>query len=99
MVGVNPITINTPSGYKLYQNYPNPFNPETNISFDLPKSSHVKLRVFDAIGQEITVLVDENLTPGNHIASWDASGFSSGVYFYELKSDAFRSIKKMILVK
>ena len=99
LVGVKPVTKNIPAGFKLYQNYPNPFNPETNISFDLPKSSHVKLKVFDAIGREITVLVDENLNAGNHIVSWDASKYSSGVYFYELNTDGFRSIKKMILVK
>jgi outer membrane protein assembly factor BamB len=99
LVGAKPITQNIPSGYKLYQNYPNPFNPETNISFDLPKASHVKLRIFDAIGKEITVLTDENMNPGNHIVSWDASKYSSGVYFYEIQTDGFRDIKKMILIK
>jgi outer membrane protein assembly factor BamB len=99
LVGVKPVTQNIPSGYKLYQNYPNPFNPETNISFDLPRSSHVKLRIFDAIGRELSVLADENMNPGNHIVSWDASKYSSGVYFYEIQADGFRNIKKMILIK
>lgn len=80
-------------------NFPNPFNPTTMISFELPQSEHVVLRVFDSMGREITKLVDETLSPGMHAVLFDASGFSSGLYFYQITGGSFSKIQKMTLVK
>jgi hypothetical protein len=99
VIGVNSNSGKIPVNYALYQNYPNPFNPVTKINFDLPKSSHVKLRIFDVLGREVAVLVNENMKPGKYETEWNASQFASGVYFYEINTDDFRDVKKMILVK
>ncbi len=99
VIGVNSNSGKIPANYALYQNYPNPFNPVTKINFDIPKSSHVKLRIFDVLGREVAVLVNENMKPGKYEAEWNASQFASGVYFYEINTDDFRDVKKMILVK
>ncbi len=90
--------------FDLSQNYPNPFNPSTTIKFSIPNSAHVKLDIFNAIGQRVTQLVNSTLTPGEYVASFDASQFSSGVYFYRLNAKTesgqeFRNIKKMLLIK
>lgn len=85
--------------YKLLQNYPNPFNPATNIIFELPKSSMVKLIVFDAVCREVGVLVNGYCTSGKHNIIWDASNFSCGIYFYRLVTDNFCETRKMILIK
>ncbi|MFZ5432590.1 MAG: T9SS type A sorting domain-containing protein, partial [Calditrichota bacterium] len=89
-----------PDRFTLYQNYPNPFNPSTNIQFDLPTESVVSLRVFDVQGREVTRLLDNaRLTGGAHIASFDATDFASGVYFYRLETPNASETKKMILLK
>jgi len=88
-----------PREYKLTQNFPNPFNPSTNIKFGLPKSSNVKLRVYDILGNLISTLVDGRLNPGTFEVRWDASRFASGVYFYKLEADGFVQTKKLLLVK
>ncbi|MBU2492324.1 MAG: T9SS type A sorting domain-containing protein [Bacteroidetes bacterium] len=90
------------SSYKLMQNYPNPFNPETTINYQLPFSSYVTLKVYDALGKEITTLVNEFKTAGEYqikFRSSISSGISSGVYFYRLKTNDFIEIKKMLLLK
>jgi hypothetical protein len=99
MVPVNNNNSNVPSSYSLRQNYPNPFNPSTTISFDLPKPSNVKVTVYDIQGKELHVLLNEHRTAGIHRVQWDASGFSSGVYFYKIESAEFNDVKKMMLVK
>lgn len=88
-----------PNTYKLYQNYPNPFNPVTDIKFELPKSSFVKLTVFDLLGGEVEVLVRQQLNAGSYVVDWDASRYSSGIYFYKLQTDGYSAIKKMTLIK
>ncbi len=88
-----------PSQFSLSQNYPNPFNPTTNISFNLPKTAYVELDVFNVLGQKVTELVNGELISGVHNVEFDATSFSSGVYFYRLKTDGFSSIKKMLFVK
>lgn len=85
--------------YNLAQNYPNPFNPETNIVFELKDKNHVKLQVFDAIGKEITTLINEEKPAGIYSVKFNAEGFPSGVYFYRLQSEEFIQTKKMILLK
>jgi len=88
-----------PDEYKLGQNYPNPFNPSTTISFDLPIESKVILKIFNVIGQQVDELVNENLAAGNYSFVWNAELQSSGVYFYELVTDSFFEMKKMILLR
>lgn len=85
--------------YRLLQNYPNPFNPATNISFELQKSSFVKLIVYDALGKEVEILANGYFTSGKHNIIWNASEFSNGIYFYRLLTDNFYETKKMILIK
>ena len=88
-----------PSEFKLHQNYPNPFNPVTKIKFDVPKSSFVSLKVYDILGREVSVLVKENKQAGSYTVDFNASEFTSGVYFYRLETASFADVKKMILVK
>lgn len=99
VTGVTPINGNIPGKYLLMQNFPNPFNPATTIRFNIPKSSFVTIKVYDVLGNEIAVLVNENLNPNNYEVNWNANGFASGVYFYELVTNDFTDVKKMILVK
>jgi hypothetical protein len=88
-----------PESYALRQNYPNPFNPVTQVAFDLPKASHVKLTVYNVLGQEVDVLMDQRMEAGSHVAEWDAESFSTGVYFYRIAADNFTETKKMLLLK
>mgnify|MGYP000856634798 CR=1 FL=1 len=80
-------------------NYPNPFNPVTKIDFVLQKAGFVSLKVYDFIGREISELVSKEMNPGVHTVTFDASGLSSGVYFYRLEVNGFAQTKKMTFVK
>lgn len=88
-----------PTEFELSGNYPNPFNPVTNISYKLPVSSHVKLVVYDMTGRLIQTLVNGVQASGSHIALFDASNLSSGIYLYEIQAGSFRDVKKMMLIK
>jgi photosystem II stability/assembly factor-like uncharacterized protein len=99
LVGITPITENTPVDYKLSQNYPNPFNPVTKINFEVPQQGLVTLKVYDIMGREITTLVNEVKSPGSYNVDFDASRLSSGTYFYKLISGNFVETKKMLLIK
>ena len=88
-----------PTVYALDQNYPNPFNPSTEISFDLPAASHVELTVFNILGQKVETLVDGDREAGSYTVTWDASPYSSGVYFYRISAENFSATKKMLLLK
>jgi hypothetical protein len=90
---------NLPREYKLEQNYPNPFNPSTTIKFALPERSKVNLSVYNLLGEKIAELVSEELDAGYHEAEWNASKFTSGVYFYTLQAGRFNETKKLILIK
>ena len=99
-VGIHGNTqINTANNFELYQNFPNPFNPTTNIRFDIPKSSFVKLIIYNSLGKEIEILVNQKLKLGSYTVDWNASDYSSGVYFYKLITDEYINVKKMLLVK
>ena len=98
-VGIKRISSEIPENYLLNQNFPNPFNPSTNIKYDLPKNSFVKLVVFDALGREVETLVNEKLNAGSYQVDWNASQYPSGVYFYSLITDGFNETKKMIMIK
>jgi len=88
-----------PKEYELKQNYPNPFNPTTNIDFSLPKSGFVELKVYDAIGAETAVLINGELTAGNHTALFSIDNLPSGVYFYTLRTAGFTQTRKMLMIK
>lgn len=85
--------------YELYKNYPNPFNPETVISYELARGGKVELRIYDILGNEVTVLKNEYQSHGRHEVRWNASGLPSGIYIYRIKADEFSSSGKMILMK
>jgi hypothetical protein len=88
-----------PSQYSLEQNYPNPFNPTTNIHFSIGNCQFVNLKIFDLLGREVVVLVNEEKPAGKYSVTWDASSFSSGVYFYRLNAGSYINTKKLILLK
>jgi hypothetical protein len=93
-----------PSEYSLNQNYPNPFNPSTKISFSLPVESHVTLKVFNLLGEEVTNLINGSFTAGTHNLNFDASNLNSGLYFYQMEAQGidgsnFSQVKKMMLTK
>jgi parallel beta-helix repeat protein len=88
-----------PKTYALYQNFPNPFNPYTVIKFDLPKTSKVRVNIFNSLGENVTSLVDDTMYPGKYQYIWKPENLSSGLYFYTIQADNFRSVKKMLLVK
>ena len=103
-IGINHIAGEIPIDYYLYSNYPNPFNPTTKIKIDIPKSSFVKLIVYDILGREIKTLVNEKLDAGRYEVEWpsltgDASDYPSGIYYYKLIADEYVNVKKMILLK
>jgi hypothetical protein len=97
--GVINIGSEIPDGFKLAQNYPNPFNPVTKITYQIPKNSFVSLKVYDMLGKEVTVLVNESLSPGMYETTFNASNYPSGVYFYKLTADSFSETKQMVLIK
>jgi hypothetical protein len=88
-----------PKTHYLAQNYPNPFNPKTVISYQLAEVSDVKLTIFNALGKQVIILVSNKQSAGKHLIEWDASGYSSGVYFYKIEINKFQDVKKMILLR
>lgn len=90
---------NLVSEYSLEQNYPNPFNPATTIKFSIPVQDFVTLRVFNSIGQEVSLLFSGFLPAGSHQLNFDATNLTSGIYFYQIKTQSFTSTKKMMLLK
>ena len=88
-----------PTRILLEQNYPNPFNPTTKIKFGLPENAMTKLTIYDALGREVSILVNRELDAGYHEVNFDASNFTSGIYFYRLLAGDFYQTKKLILLK
>ena len=100
---VNEIT-NLPIEYKLNANYPNPFNPSTNISFSISQNSNVILEIYNAVGEKVKTLVNQNYSVGIHSATWNAKDdfgnkVNSGVYIYRLVTNNFTETKRMVLLK
>lgn len=93
------VQINTPVEFSLSQNYPNPFNPATKINYSVPKDGYVKISVYNVIGQEVAELVNGMVKAGTHEVNFDASGLTSGVYFYKIEANGFSNIKKMTLLR
>lgn len=98
-VGIQNITNIIPDKYSLYQNYPNPFNPVTNIKFDIPKSSFVTIKIYNVLGKECGLLLNENKAAGSYVIDLDASSLTSGVYFYRLETESFTETKRMVVLK
>lgn len=88
-----------PAHFALLQNYPNPFNPTTVVSFQLPAACSVRLTVYDMLGREVGVLVNERMEPGIHSVSFDANGLAGGMYFYRLTAGENSSVKRMTVLK
>ena len=88
-----------PYKIKLYQNYPNPFNPATNISYTLPVSKHVTLKVYNILGQLVSRLVDKTQAAGSYTLNFNANDLPSGMYIYRLKAGNYAETKKMMLIK
>lgn len=99
ITSVLPLSSEVPSKFELAQNFPNPFNPITKIKFTILKNSFVKLAIFNSLGKEIELIVNERLSAGTYEVGWNASEYQSGVYFYKLESGDFSETKKMVLIK
>ena len=99
VVDVKNNLLEIPTAFNLSQNYPNPFNPSTTIKFSLFSSGQISLTIFNDLGEEVAELLDKELNAGSYEVDWDARGLSSGVYFYQLKTDSFVETKKMIFMK
>jgi hypothetical protein len=88
-----------PYEFYLYQNFPNPFNPSTKISFSVQQFSDVKLKVFDVLGREVAILINQQLQPGTYQYDFDATRYTSGVYFYRIEAGEFVQTKRMLMIK
>jgi hypothetical protein len=95
-VGENP---SNPGTFKLYDNYPNPFNPSTTIVYSLPEAAFTSLKIYDAVGNEVSSLVNETKSSGTYEVEFNATDLSSGIYYYTLQAGSFNQTKKMILIK
>lgn len=91
--------ISAPEGFYLAQNYPNPFNPGTNIEFTLPERAFVTLKVYDILGREVAVLVNEERLPGVHYVNFEPADLAGGVYFYKLTAGSYSVTRKMSYLK
>jgi hypothetical protein len=85
--------------FSLAQNYPNPFNPSTMIRYSLSSKSHVTLKVFNTLGQQVATLVEAVEEPGYHDVRFDGSDLASGVYFYRIQAGSFVQTKKFVLLR
>jgi hypothetical protein len=99
ILGIKQISELVPAAYSLGQNYPNPFNPVTRIRYALPRAGVVKLVVYDIMGREVEMLVNERQAAGSYEAVWDGTRFASGVYFYRLTAEGYGETKRMTLIK
>jgi len=85
--------------FKLAQNFPNPFNPSTSISYTLPNNGFVTLKVYNTIGEEVAVLINQNIEAGTHVVTFNASNLPTGAYFYRISAENYSDTKKMLLIK
>ena len=104
IIGITPLSGKLPKDYSLFQIYPNPFNPKTTIEFDIPRAEFTRLIIYDALGREVTALVSEELKAGRYKADWpapmgDATDYSSGVYYYQLKAGDYSETRKCLLIR
>jgi flagellar hook assembly protein FlgD len=95
-IGENP---SSPNVYRLYDNYPNPFNPSTTLRYSLPEASFTSIKIYDALGNEVSSLMNETKSAGTYEVEFNATDLSSGIYYYTLQAGSFTQTKKMILIK
>ena len=95
-VGENP---SNPASFELFDNYPNPFNPSTTLRYSIPEASFTSVKIYDALGNEVSSLVNETKSAGTYEVEFNASDLSSGIYYYTLNAGSFTETKKMILIK
>jgi hypothetical protein len=98
-IGIHGLANQVPSGFKLHQNYPNPFNPLTTIKYEVPELSQVRISVFDILGREMKVLVNDLKRAGKYEVIFNGTNYASGIYFLRMSTAAFADTKKMILLK
>jgi hypothetical protein len=91
--------LSNPLEYRLYDNYPNPFNPSTILRYSIPEEAFTSIKIYDAIGNQISLLVNESKPAGVYEVEFNGAGLSSGIYFYTLEAGSFKQTKKMILNK
>ncbi|MCL5020159.1 MAG: T9SS type A sorting domain-containing protein, partial [Bacteroidetes bacterium] len=98
------VSVGAPTDYRLYNNFPNPFNPSTKIAFELPKTSHVSLIIYDVLGREVAEIADQNYPAGYNEITWNGLNrngeqASSGAYFYRITAGNWTKVKKMLMLK
>lgn len=98
-IGIEIISNETPVKYRLSQNYPNPFNPSTKFQIDIKESGNVRLNIYDILGNEIAILIAQEMKPGTYNVDWNALNNPSGIYFYKIETKNFSETKKMVLLK
>ena len=98
-IGITKIETEIPKEYFVGNNYPNPFNPTTRIKYGIPKEGNVKLVIYDMLGRELKTIINETQKPGVYEATFDASSFPSGVYFYRIITNDFIQTRRMVLLK
>lgn len=98
-IGIKPISGNIPKQDYLSQNYPNPFNPSTEIEYNLSRTSHVKIELYDLLGKKVMTLHDNIEQAGNHIIEFNSTGLSSGVYFYKMITTNYTQTRKLVILK
>jgi photosystem II stability/assembly factor-like uncharacterized protein len=104
LTGIRQYSNSIPNEFKMYNNYPNPFNPETKIKFDIPSAGNgrdrsVQLKIYDILGREVAVLINESLQPGKYEINFNAANLASGIYYYRINAGDYVDVKKMVLVK
>ncbi|RMF59017.1 MAG: T9SS C-terminal target domain-containing protein [Calditrichaeota bacterium] len=99
ITAIKPLPERIPERFTLEQNFPNPFNSSTVFQFTIPHRTHVTLKIFNILGQKVVSLIDEELAAGTYSIPWDANGFASGVYYYQLTTEEYSQTRKMVLLK
>ncbi len=99
LTGINLVSNEVPSQFELMQNYPNPFNPTTHFGFRISEFGLVKLSIYNILGEEVNVLINQELQPGTYEVEFNGSNLPSGVYYYKITAGEFNNVKKMILAK
>jgi ligand-binding sensor domain-containing protein len=99
IIGIKKNQTDVPKEFSLYQNYPNPFNSKTIIEYEIPRSSFIKITIYNMLGKEVENFVNQKQSAGKYRISWDASNYPSGVYFSRIEAGSFTAVKKMVLIK
>ena len=99
VIGISENQNQVPLRSTLFQNYPNPFNPTTTINYYIAKPTLVKITIYDLLGKQLSVIMEENKNAGHHNVTFNSDGLASGVYFYEIEAGDYIEAKKMVILK